>query len=132
MDYRASVIYDCVDEQLHPLVPMIMKYCKEYNVDTYLIMAIFQFETKKYPSLIALKNLGNIRSEESEFVLPIQFDSIETSTELYIRLMRQVIERHKIYTVEDCKKLVRPLAPEWGDEVHYCYKMMLDLHGGMR
>lgn len=118
MYYNINVIYDCTPAKLHPYIPLMMEYCDKYNVNPYFIASIFKFETEKHPILIEYKNLGNVKSEDSEFMLPIRYDSIETSMEYYIRLMHYNINQNEIFTPEDINKLLRPLEPEWADRVY--------------
>ena len=95
-------------------------------------MAIFDFENTKHPKLISeYKNPGNIKTEESEFMLPIQYTDIEIGIEYYVRMMHRIIERNEIITAQDIQKLVRPLEPEWGDIVSETYGIMMDMLKGV-
>ena len=129
-EYSKDIIYQCVQQELHEFVPMVIELSQKYNVDAYLIMAIFKFELSKHPKLVKYKNLGNIRSEDTEFMLPIQYDDARVSTEYYIRLMSQALEKNKIYTIEDVKNFIRPFDPDWGDMVSEYYEEMIKMSRG--
>lgn len=131
LEVKDNIIYETTDESIHWLLPMVKKYCNMYNVDVYLIMAIFHFENTKHPELISeCKNPGNIKREETEFMLPIIYDDIETGIEYYVRMMHRIIERNEIITATDIQKLVRPLEPEWADCVSEIYQIMMDMLRG--
>jgi hypothetical protein len=131
MEFKEEIIFLSTNKKIHWLLPIVKKYCDYYNVDPYLIMAIFEFENRKHPKLISdYRNPGNIKSEETQFVMPIEYDSVETSIELYVRTMNQIVQRNEIITTKDIQKLIRPLEPEWGDEVSEVYQKMVDLYRG--
>ena len=124
--YDINIIYNSTPENIHQFIPIMMEYCNKYDVNPYFIAAIFKFETERHPYLIEYKNLGNVKSEKSEFMLPIKYDSIETSIEYYIRLMHYNVDKNEIFTPEDINKLLRPLEPEWADKVYEYTKEMYD------
>ena len=130
VEVNKAVIYECMQKEIHPLIPKIIEICNKYDVNPYIIFAIFKFEYSKHPRLLELNNLGNIRTEESDFMLPVEFDSMEVGLERSIRLMRQAIERNEIKDFEDMKKLIRPFEPEWGDVTSSYYEQMILMSRG--
>ena len=126
MKFSTDVIYKNIPEEMRPLVPMLMIACKDKNVNTYLIVSIFKFELGKHPKLYTYNNPGNIKTEESQFMLPCKFDSMGIGISRYVRLIEQIIRQNDIYEIQDIQKLVRPLEPEWADIVSEYYSEILN------